>query len=82
MCVFLSVCLCASLCVCVCVVSVCLFVCVSVCVTVCHALRSSLLDRLRGLKALTHEEKSFTETHLLELGIGSFTLEASWYILL
>jgi hypothetical protein len=32
----------------------------------CHALRPGLLDRLKNLGA-THEEKSFKETHLLEL---------------
>jgi hypothetical protein len=34
----------------------------------CHALRSSQLDKPRGLEA-THEAESFTETHLLESGV-------------
>jgi hypothetical protein len=34
----------------------------------CHTLRSSQLDRPRGLEA-THEAESFMETHLLESGV-------------
>jgi hypothetical protein len=54
-------------------VYVCLLVCPCVLVSteaMCHALRSSQLDRPRGLEA-THEAKSFMETHLLESGVLS-----------
>jgi hypothetical protein len=80
LCIFMHMYVSAHVCVYVCMnvcyvfMHVCVYICiydyVYFCVYVCHALRSSQLDKLRGLEA-THEAKSFMETHLLESGILS-----------